>query len=146
MISNGANGLLVDEKRENVFIINGDLLGWNSIYSLGGENTIYLVNFKQNVIREAPDHISNATRYIYESENGRTVKIFQYPNTQAPTIVHQQWDNDSRSDNVSQKLAYLVNTLASIRMQDETLSTTSGDLNNTLATWEPVKLVKNHLK
>ncbi|MGG4662603.1 C80 family cysteine peptidase [Providencia vermicola] len=146
LISNGANGLLVDEKGENVFIINGDLPGWNSIYSLGGENTIYLVNFKQNVIREAPDHISNATRYIYESENGRTVKIFQYPNTQAPTIVHQQWDNDSRSDNVSQKLAYLVNTLASIRMQDETLSTTSGDLNNTLATWEPVKLVKNHLK
>ncbi|MEQ4672986.1 C80 family cysteine peptidase [Providencia vermicola] len=145
LISNGANGLLADEKGENVFIINGDLSGWNSIYSLGGENTIYLVNFKQNVIREEPDHISNATRYIYESENGRTVKIFQYPNTQAPTIVHQQWDNDSRSDNVLQKLEYLVNTLASIRMQDETLSTTSGDLNNTLATWEPVKLVKNHL-
>lgn len=145
LISNGANGLLADEKGENVFIINGDLPGWNSIYSLGGENTIYLVNFKQNVIREAPDHISNATRYIYESENGRTVKIFQYPNTQAPTIIHQQWDNDSRSDNVLQKLEYLVNTLASIRMQDDTLSTASGDLNNTLATWEPVILVKNHL-
>ncbi|WP_272680957.1 hypothetical protein [Providencia sp. PROV129] len=44
-----------------------------------------------------------------------------------------------------QKLEYLVSTLASVRMQDETLSTTSGDLNNTLATWESVKLVKNHL-
>ena len=62
MISNGANGLLVDEKRENVFIINGDLLGWNSIYSLGGENTIYLVNFKHTLSEK--HQIISATQHV----------------------------------------------------------------------------------
>ena len=144
-ISNGVNGLMTDESGENLFVINGDLPGWNSLYSLGGENTVYLVNFKHNVTRESPDHISNATRYIYESENGRTVKIFQYPNTHAPTIIHQRWDIEENTDSVSQKLEYLVNTLASLRMQDETQSIANSNHGDISVKWEPVKLVKGYL-
>lgn len=144
-IANGVSGLMTDESGKNLFVINGDLPGWNSLYSLGGENTIYLVNFKRNVIRESPDHISNATRYIYESENGRTVKIFQYPNTQAPTIIHQRWDIEENTDSVSQKLEYLVNTLASLRMRDETQSVVSSNHGNISVKWEPVVLTKGYL-
>ncbi|EPL6454956.1 C80 family cysteine peptidase [Providencia rettgeri] len=144
-IANGVSGLITDESGKNLFVINGDLPGWNSLYSLGGENTIYLVNFKRNVTRESPDHISNATRYIYESENGRTVKIFQYPNTQAPTIVHQRWDIEEHTDNVSQKLEYLVNTLASLRMQDEMQNVANNNHDGISVKWEPVKLVKGYL-
>jgi len=144
-IANGVNGLMTDESGKNLFVINGDLPGWNSLYSFGGENTIYLVNFKHNMIRESPDHISNATRYIYESESGRTVKIFQYPNTQAPTIVHQRWDIEENTDKVSQKLEYLVNTLASLRMQDEAQSVANSNHGDISVKWTPVNLVKGYL-
>lgn len=144
-IANGVNGLISDESGKNLFVINGDLPGWNSLYSLGGENTIYLVNFKHNMIRESPDHISNATRYIYESENGRTVKIFQYPNTQAPTIIHQRWDIEGNTDIVSQKLECLVNTLASLHMRDETQSVVSSNHGNISVKWEPVVLTRGYL-
>ncbi|MEX5904558.1 hypothetical protein [Providencia hangzhouensis] len=46
-ISNGSNGLLTDASGKNSFIINGEIVGWNSLYSLGGENTIYLINFNK---------------------------------------------------------------------------------------------------
>ncbi|WP_206077556.1 calcium-binding protein [Providencia sp. MGF014] len=145
-ISNGSNGLLTDASGKNSFIINGEIVGWNSLYSLGGENTIYLINFNKDVIREEPDHRSNATRYIYTSEQGRSVKIFQYPNTIAPTVVHVRSLEGQNEHSTQQKLNHLVETLAALRLQDEEKCIGIQDIEHLQKNWEPANLVDNYMK
>lgn len=145
-ISNGSNGLLTDASGKNSFIINGEIVGWNSLYSLGGENTIYLINFNKDVIREEPDHRSNATRYIYTSEQGRSVKIFQYPNTIAPTVVHVRSLEGQNEHSIQQKLNHLVETLAALRLQDEEKCIGIQDIEHLQKNWEPANLVDNYMK
>ncbi|WP_285315601.1 C80 family cysteine peptidase [Providencia rettgeri] len=145
-ISNGSNGLLTDASGKNSFIINGEIAGWNSLYSLGGENTIYLINFNEDVTREDPDHRSNATRYIYTSEQGRSVKIFQYPNTIAPTVVHVQSLEGQNTHSTQQKLDNLVESLATLRLQDEESGIGMQDIEHLQVDWAPVNLVDNYMK
>ncbi|MDL9985765.1 C80 family cysteine peptidase [Providencia rettgeri] len=145
-ISNGSNGLLTDASGKNSFIINGEIVGWNSLYSLGGENTIYLINFNKDVIREEPDHRSNATRYTYTSDQGRSVKIFQYPNTIAPTVVHVQSLEGQNEHSTQQKLNHLVETLATLRLQDEENCIGIQDIEYLQKNWEPTNLVDNYMK
>lgn len=145
-ISNGSNGLLTDANGKNRFIINGEIVGWNSLYNLGGENTIYLINFNKDVIREEPDHRSNATRYIYTSEQGRSVKIFQYPNTIAPTVVHVQSLEGQNEHSTQQKLDHLVETLATLRLQDEEKGIGIQDIEHLQLNWEPASFVDNYMK
>ncbi|MEQ5681675.1 C80 family cysteine peptidase [Providencia huaxiensis] len=145
-ISNGSNGLLTDASGKNSFIINGEIVGWNSLYSFGGENTIYLINFNKDVTREEPDHRSNATRYIYTSEQGRSVKIFQYPNTIAPTVVHVQSLEGLDAHSTQQKLDHLVESLAALRLQDEENGIGMQDIEHLQVDWAPVNLVDNYMK
>lgn len=142
-ISNGNNGLLSDEKGTNRFIVNGEIEGWNSIYLSGGVNKIYLVGFNKVPIVEKPDHVSNAIRYIYESESARRVKIFQYPNTQAPTIVHIDSISGMNEYNNTQRLAHLSNLLAEIRWQDEYNHVGVDEMSKH---WQPVPLVDKLLQ
>ncbi|MGJ3352500.1 C80 family cysteine peptidase [Providencia sp. Je.9.19] len=143
LISNGTDGMLNDEGGKNIFIINGDKKGGAYIRNFGGQNTIHLINFKPSCYREAPNNIENSTTYTYESENGNRVKIYQYPNMQAPTVVHHKILTDINDNSVEQQLDYLVNSLASIRMQDEYSSVEVGE---TKISWDPINYVENFMQ
>ncbi|MEX6034173.1 hypothetical protein [Providencia hangzhouensis] len=47
------------------------------------------------------------------------MKIFQYPNTIAPTVVHVPSLEGQNEHSTQQKLNHLVETLATLRLQDK---------------------------
>ncbi len=144
IISNGNDGMLSDSKGKNIFIINGEKKGGSYIHSYGGQNTVYLINFKPEVVRERPEHIDNRDQYTYESESGHRVVFFQYPNTQAPTIIRLESLASIEGYSIEQSLEYLANTLASMRIQDEYNSIGNDDVMK--KDWNPVGYVENFMK
>ncbi|MEY0729223.1 hypothetical protein AB7254_18255 [Providencia rettgeri] len=74
------------------------------------------------------------------------MKIFQYPNTIAPTVVHVQSLEGQNEHSTQQKLNHLVETLATLRLQDEENCIGIQDIEYLQKNWEPVKLVDNYMK
>ncbi|ENG4183675.1 hypothetical protein ABT230_000406 [Providencia rettgeri] len=145
-IINGANGLLTELKGKNSFLINGEIEGWNAIHSLGGDNIIHLIGFDKKPTREEPNHLSNATQFIYQSKLGRRVTILQYPNTKAPEIRLYKSLGGQDELSIQQKLEYLANTLAGMRIQDEISSFGCKDIALIQAGWDPVKHVESYMR
>lgn len=145
-IINGANGLLTELKGKNSFLINGEIEGWNTIHSRGGDNAIHLIGFDKKPTREEPNHLSNATQFIYQSKLGRRVTILQYPNTKAPEIRLYKSLGGQDELSTQQKLEYLANTIAGMRIQDEISSFGRKSIALIQAGWDPVTHVESYMR
>ncbi|MEZ2756402.1 calcium-binding protein [Providencia vermicola] len=138
-IINGHNGEIHDKKGDNVFIIDGGVRGESTIDYGNGTNEIYLISFNETPVILKENNENKITQYIYQSESGYKVTINQADGVEAPIIIHRNLLPGMREYTTQQKLEYLGNALATMRLQDEY---NSHGVNNIKSEWNPASLVR----
>ncbi|WP_272665911.1 calcium-binding protein [Providencia sp. PROV174] len=145
LIANGHSGELSDQKGENTFIVNGEFVGKSIINHYSDKDTIHLISFNRTPEILEPDDRNEIARHVYSSESGYKVTLIQRKNNQAPVVVHHNSLPGTRKYTTAQKLDYLVNTLAEMRLQDEYNSVGTLDFERINSDWQPVQLVNDFL-
>ncbi|HEP0305040.1 TPA: calcium-binding protein [Providencia rettgeri] len=145
LIANGHNGLLSDNKGENTFIVNGEFTGESVIHRYSDKDTIHLISFNKTPEILEPDNQNEMARYVFSSESGYKVTLIQHKNNQAPVVIHHNSLPGAQKYTTAQKLDYLVNTLAEMRLQDEYNSVGTHDFERINSDWQPTQLVNNFL-
>ncbi|WP_272677426.1 calcium-binding protein [Providencia huaxiensis] len=145
LIANGHSGLLSDQEGENIFIVNGEFRGESIIHHYNDKDKIHLISFNRIPELIEPDNQNEIVHYIYSSESGYKVTIIQHKNSQEPIVIHHNSLSGARKYTTAQKLEYLVNTLAEMRLQDEYNSGGINDFERINNHWQPAQLVNNFL-
>lgn len=138
-IINGNSGKISDEYGNNMFIIDGGRRGWSDIHYGKGDNQVHLISFNKIPVILKQNDKNPITQYIYESESGYKVTISQAEGMPEPTVIHHNLLPGRRDYTTQQKLEYLGNTLAAMRLQDEY---NSQGVNSIKPEWNPVSLVR----
>ncbi|MGG4664377.1 calcium-binding protein [Providencia vermicola] len=138
-IINGHNGEIHDKKGDNIFIIDGGVMGESTISYGNGNNEVHLISFNKTPVILKEDNKNKRAQYIYQSESGYKVIINQIDGAQAPIIVHHNLLPGLRENTTQQKLEYLGNALATMRLKDEY---NSHGVNNIKSEWNPASLVR----
>lgn len=141
-IINGNSGKLSDEYGNNMFIIDGGRRGWSDIHYGKGYNEVHLISFNQTPVILKQNDKNQITQYIYESESGYKVTISQAEGIPEPTVIHHNLLPGRRDYTTEQKLEYLGNALAAMRLQDEYNSLGVTDIK---LKWDPVKVVSTFM-
>lgn len=145
LIANGHSGLLSDQEGENIFIVNGEFSGSSVIRHYNDKDRIHLISFNRIPEIIEPDNQTETVHYIYSSESGYKLTLIQHKNSQEPVIIHHNVLPGARKYTTAQKLEYLVNTLAEMRLQDEYMSGGIDDVEKIKSHWQPTQLVNNFL-
>ncbi|WP_275076590.1 calcium-binding protein [Providencia rettgeri] len=138
-IINGNSGKISDEYSNNMFIIDGGRRGWSDIHYGKGDNQVHLISFNKIPVILKQNDKNPIKQYIYESESGYKVTISQAEGMPEPTVIHHNLLPGRRDYTTQQKLEYLGNTLAAMRLQDEY---NSQGVNSIKPEWNPVSLVR----
>lgn len=138
-IINGNSGKISDEYGNNMFIIDGGRRGWSDIHYGKGDNQVHLISFNKIPVILKQNDKNPIKQYIYESESGYKVTISQAEGMPEPTVIHHNLLPGRRDYTTQQKLEYLGNTLAAMRLQDEY---NSQGVNSIKPEWNPVSLVR----
>ncbi|WP_273838169.1 calcium-binding protein [Providencia rettgeri] len=138
-IINGNSGKISDEYGNNMFIIDGGRRGWSDIHYGKGDNQVHLISFNKIPVILKQNDKNPITQYIYESESGYKVTISQAEGMPEPTVIHHNLLPGRRDYTTQQKLEYLGNTLAAMRLQDEY---NSQGVNSIKPEWNPASLVR----
>lgn len=138
-ILNGGNSQVMDKKGDNVFVVDGGVRGESTIHYGDGNNEIHLISFNDTPVILNVDDKNKITQYIYQSESGYKVTINQADGVSAPIIIHHNLLPGMREHTTQQKLEYLGNSLAAMRLQDEY---NSHGANNIKPEWNPASLVR----
>lgn len=138
-ILNGCNSQVMDKKGDNVFVVDGGVRGESTINYGVGNNEIHLISFNETPVILNIDDKNKITQYIYQSESGYKVTINQADGVPAPKIIHHNLLPGMREYTTQQKLEYLGNTLATMRLHDEH---NSHGVNSLKPEWNPASLVR----
>lgn len=138
-ILNGGCNQVIDKKGDNIFVIDGGVRGESTIDYGNGNNEIHLISFNYTPVILKTDDKNKITQHIYQSESGYKLTINQADGVQEPVIIHHNLLPGMREHTTQQKLEYLGNVLAVMRLQDEY---NNHGVNNIKPEWNPASLVR----
>ncbi|WP_369310642.1 calcium-binding protein [Providencia rettgeri] len=138
-IINGSNSKVSDKKGDNIFIIDGGVRGRSSIRYGDGNNEIHLISFNKTPTIVKTDNNKKEIQYIYQSKSGYKAKIIQGDGLPEPTVIHHNLLPGLRDHTTQQKLEYLGNALAAMRLQDEYNSLGITEIKQA---WDPASIVR----
>ncbi|HHE6469969.1 TPA: calcium-binding protein [Providencia rettgeri] len=144
-IANGHSGLLSDQEGENIFIVNGEFRGESIIHNYNDKDRIHLISFNRTPEIIEPENQNETARYVYSSESGYKVTLIQHKNNPEPVVIHHNSLPGAQKYTTAQKLDYLVNALAEMRLQDEYNSVGANDFERINGHWQPVQFVNDFL-